>query len=251
MAYYSGQGKIYLHSRDSNGNMGAGRYIGKTANGAKLGLQTTTQTRKESETGQRLTATRYITEKNATVEFQIEEWSRENIAFMLWGAEAVIAAGSVTAEALPSGLAVGDQILTAKAGISSVVVKDSAGTPATLVADTDYRVVNAASGRLEILNLGSYTQPFTVDYANAIAYNTPMFSTTPGDWWLVFEGLNTQDSDAAVTVELYKCSLDPLAELVLKAEDITTFTITGSALYDDTKAADAELGVFGRVRLAA
>ncbi len=110
MPYYSGQGKILLAKRDALEHPLTMRYIGKTANGAKIGLATTTQTRKEAESGQRLVAAGYIIEKNATLEFEVEDFAQDNLAFALWGTSSETAADTVAAETLPDDLVVGDLV---------------------------------------------------------------------------------------------------------------------------------------------
>lgn len=243
--YFSGQGKLLIASRDANGNAQAFRHVG---NVRELIVDPSTEmlTHKESGTGQRLTDLRLITGKEVAVRFTLEDFSIDNLALALYGAKATQNSGSVTAEVLPSGLAVGDYVRLKYPEVSSVVVKDSAGTPATLVAGTDYEVASANHGTLKIKNLGSYVQPFKVDYSYAAHDYTTMFGTAPVDRWLRFEGLNTADGDKPVLIELYKVSLDPTDELAAIQDNLAGLPLTGQALYDDKKVGDTLLGQFGR-----
>lgn len=250
MALYSGQGKVFIAPRLSNGNAGIFRYLGKTDDGLKMSLDVSYLESTESESGQRLKDLRIPKEKNATFDVGLKDFTKENIALALWGAAATISAGTVTAEALPTGIAVGDFATLAKQNVSSVVVKDSAGTPATLTANTNYRVSNASLGTVEFLDITTgrpFTQPFKADYSNGIVYNVPMFGVVPGEWYLRFEGLNTANSGAPVLVEFYRVSLAPLKEFALKSGDLTVMNLSGAALYDETKTSDPVHGVFGRV----
>jgi hypothetical protein len=128
-----------------------------------------------------------------------------------------------------------------------VVVKDSAGTPATLVAGTDYEVASSNHGTLKILNIGTYVQPFKADYSYAVQVNVGLFQAAAPDRWLRFEGLNTADALKPVLIELYKVSLNPLSEMGLISDELAKFPLSGQVLYDDSKVGDVILGQFGRV----
>jgi hypothetical protein len=155
----------------------------------------------------------------------------------------------VTNEAFPDDLVVGDFVRLAQQKVSSVVIQDAAGTPATLVADTDYRIESADHGMIEILNLGAYTQPFNADYSYGGGVNVAMFTQPSPVRWLRFQGLNTADSDKPVLVELYRVQFDPIADLGLINAEYGSLQLAGSALYDAGKSADATLGPFGRMML--
>lgn len=252
--YFRGQGKVLIGKRNSTtGVAQALRYVGKTSE-VNVGLQVQTQTRKESETGQRLPALRYSTDNSASLEFKIEDATKENWGFAFRGTPAQIAAGTVTGEVQPTGIVVGDLLRTAKPDISSLVVTDSTGSPKTLTAATNYSIFNARTGSVQILDLttgGPFVQPFKFAYSNALADNVPFFNTADTEWWFRFEGLNDVDSGRPVLVELYKCYFDPAQSFPLKGDAPATFDIKGSPVYDDTKVADAVLGQFGRVVLLA
>lgn len=243
--YFSGQGKLFIGARDANGNCGALRYVGNVSD-FKPQLATSTLEHKESTSGQRLTDFRLITEKKATIAAILEDFAKENLGMALYGTPVTVTGATVTAEVLPSGLIVGDYVRTKYPDISAVAVKDSAGAPATLVLNTDYSIESASHGTLKILNIGTYVQPFKVDYTYAAHDNIPMFDTAPPERWLRFEGVNTADASKPVLIELYRVLLDPLKELASISDDLAKLDISGSALYDDTKVADTYLGQFGR-----
>lgn len=79
----------------------------------------------------------------------------------------VIVAGTVTDEVQPAGLVAGDVITTNNKRISSVVITDSAGSPATLTLTTDYVITDAHDGIITLVNVTGFTQPFHVAYAYA------------------------------------------------------------------------------------
>ena len=254
MPYYRGQGKVLVAKRNSTTGAPLGfRYLGGTSE-VNAGLQAQTATRKESETGNRLTSLRYSTENTASLSFKIENAIAENWGLAFRGEKQSIAAGTVTGEVFPNPVAVGEIVRLAKPDVSSVVVTDSTGSPKTLVAGTNYRIFNAKTGSVEIIDLttgGPYVQPIKAAYSNALATGVPFFTIPETEWWFRFEGLNDVDSGRAVLVEFYKCYFDPATSYPLKGDEPATFDINGAPVYDDTKAADPVLGQFGRVVLMA
>jgi len=242
---FSGQGKLFIAPRAAGGAAGAFRYVGNVPD-FKVQLATTTIEHKESTTGQRLTDQRQETEKNATLDAVLDEFDINNLGLALYGTPATVSGSSVTDEVLATGLAVGDYARLKYPEVSAVVIKDSAGSPATLVLGTDYEISSADHGTIKILNLGAYVQPFTADYTYGAHSNLAMFDTASVERWFRFEGINTADSDAKVLVELYRVKLDPLSELALINDAFATLNLSGSVLYDATKVADTQLGQFGR-----
>ena len=243
--FFSGQGKLYIAARASNGNAGAFRYVGNVSD-FKPQMATTTIEHKESTSGQRLTDLRLTTEKKANVDAVLDDFDKANLGLALYSTPVTVAGSSVTNEVLPSALAVGDFVRLKYPDVSAVVITDSTGTPLTLVLGTNYEISSANHGTLKILNLGAYVQPFKAAYTYAAHDNVPMFNTAPAERWLRFEGINTADGDKPVLVELYRVLLDPLKELAVISDDIGSLNLSGSVLYDDTKVADSYLGQFGR-----
>lgn len=244
---FSGQGKVYSGKRNASGVVQALRFLGEVS-ALEADPKTSTTTHNENTTGQRLEDNRLITGKSCDVKITLDEWDIDNLALALYGSATSVAGASVTAEALPDGLVAGDYFRFKYPGVSSVVMKDSAGSPTTLVLGTDYEITSADHGTGKLINVGAYTQPFTLDYDYAGGENVAMFDTPPAELWLKFDGLNTADGDAAVLVELYRCFLDPVGALTLiNSTDYGKLQLQGSALYDSVRAADTMLGRFGRV----
>lgn len=243
--YFSGQGKLFIGTRQANGSAGVFRYVGNVPE-LKIGLETSVIEHKESTSGQRLSDQRLITEDKASVEFPFEDFKKENLAVALYGVATNEAASNVTAEAFPNLVANDDYVRLEFPNVSSVVIKDSAGTPATLVLDTDYAIESAAHGMIQILNVGTFVQPFKADYSYATHDYVAMFSQAPPERWLRFEGLNTSDTNKPVLIELYRVFLDPLAELDAIIDEFGKMALKGSVLYDSTKVGNARLGQFGR-----
>lgn len=254
MPYFSGQGKVFVAQRDSNGNALALRYLGNCAS-MSVSLETDVLEHKESVSGQRLTDLRLIREKKATMSIQMEEFAAKNLALAMYGTDSTIASGSYvdpgTPDTLPTSLLVGDYVRLRGQDIASLVVKDSAGSPATLTLGTHYRIESAKLGSIQILNVAAFTQPFKAFYTYAAVTNINMLTGALPERWFRFEGLNTADSDKPVLIELYRIALDPLRELSLISDELLQMELAGSGLYDSTKAADAVLGQFGRIVIPA
>jgi hypothetical protein len=245
MELFSGQGTLYIATRDGSGNAGPFRDVGNVKD-FKFNLATTTISHKESKSGQRLTDHRLITEKQTTISGIFDDFNIDNLALALYGTKATTAGSSVTNEAFPT-VAVGDFVRTKYPDISAITVKDSFGTPATLTLGTHYEITSAKHGTVKFLNLASFTQPFKIDYTYASHTHVPMFDTAPPERWLKFDGINTANSDKKVLVEFYRTLLDPLSELAtIQESGYGELPLAGAALYDDTKAADTYLKQFGR-----
>jgi hypothetical protein len=246
MQDFSFQGKVYLGTRLAGGLPGPLRDVGDAPK-CDVSLATESEERKESRTGQRLVSARLQTGKSATVALTLNWANADNLSLGLYGTKLAVASGAVTDEALPDDLAVGDLVALKYGGISAVTVNDSAGTPAPLTAGTHYRIDSANGGVLEILNLGSFTQPFTVDYTHTASADVAMFTATPPERYLFLDGINTVDN-SPVRVHLYRVKLDPMATLPLINEGFGSIEMTGSVLYDDEAAEDASLGGFGKIQ---
>jgi len=249
MPYFSGQGKAYI-AEVTNGIPGAFRFVGSVPE-LNIEFETDTLEHKEATSGQRLTDLRLLIEKNASVSMTLEEFDKENLALALFGDHSDLAGGSVTGESLAGGavtLAIGDFIRLAEPNVSALTVEDSLAAP--LVLNTDYRISSAAHGTIEILSdLAGFTGAFTADYTSGAAENVRMFSAGLTEKWLRFEGLNTVLANAPVLVEVYKTAFDPTEAMNLISDEVFQMVLSGSALADQTKEADATLGVFGRVVL--
>lgn len=249
MAYFSGQGRVYIGARDSNGNPQAMRWLGNVPE-LKVSLNVETIEHKESYSGQRLTDLSLIKGKDGEFSCAIENFSIENLELTLYGQTSSVTSGTVTNEALPTGAVAGGIYLLANQFVSSVVVKDSAASPATLTAGTHYKV-HAEQGAIELLNITGFTQPFKVDYSYGAAKRLAMFKSAQPEVWLRFDGLNTADSNSRVIVDLYRVVLNPTKDLSLIGDDIQKFELSGRVLADTTKSDTGPLGLFGRVIQAA
>lgn len=244
---FSPQGVIQVGER--NATTGVVTKYMDLGDGPALAVEMSTELEevKESTTGERLPLARLEKGKSAAVTLSLRSFDRKTLDLLMRSTVEDVAGASVTAEAFSTGMAAGDIIKLAHPFVSNVVVKDSAGTPATLVVGTDYQV-DAGGGLIRIVDPTGYTQPFKVDYDYAAAENSAMFVSAKKSYELVFSGVNTARANEPLRVELYKVEFDPASNMPFVTNEVGLFELKGSLLIDDTKdASDATFGQFGRV----
>lgn len=245
---YAGQGPLYIGDYDANtGRLLAQKAVGCGTRTLKISLARETNEIKESCSGSRLTLAEYETGKSATVSLEMQQFDEDMLATALYGTAASVTGASVTAEAMPT-MAVGHFYHTKHGKISTVVVKDSAGSPVTLVANTDYSVDDADYGRIKILNIGTFTQPFKVDYTHATRKNIKPFSATGVVKGLMFDGISTVDN-SKVRVLLPRISFSPTSEFGFIGDEAAVLTLEGKLLLADVATNDPVLGKFGNIEL--
>ena len=244
--YFTGQGKLLLATRAATGQPGAMRWVGN-ASAVSIALETEQLQHNESYSGQRLVDLRIQTGKSATMSMTLESFSADNLALGLYGKKSTVDSASISEEVLPTGLVAGDIVRLAHPDVSTITIKDSTSGTAKNVKAEDFAIYSEKHGSIQIKKVTGYAQPFKVSYTHAGYSNVSMFATPPPERWVRFEGLNIADSNKAVLVELYRVSIDPLADLPLITTEVGQITLTGAALVDSTKAADGRLGQIGQV----
>jgi hypothetical protein len=245
MQSFSFQGKVHIGTRLTGGKPGRLTWVGDAPK-CDVSLQTEAEDQKESYSGNRLTSARLQKGNTASVALTLNWANLKNLALGLYGTEIDVASGSVTAEVLPTGILAGEYIALNHGGVSSVVVKDSAGTPATLTPGTHYTVDSANGGVLKFVNVASFTQPFKADYAYTASADVTMFTSAPPERYLFLDGINTVDG-SPVRVRLYKVRFDPSSSIPFINDGFGQLELNGSVLYDAEAAADANLGGFGKI----
>lgn len=249
MAYFSGQGRVYIGARDSAGNPAGLTFVGNVPE-LKVSLSVETLEHQEAQSGQRLTDLQLIKTKKGEFSCTLEELSAGNLALALYGHSTTVAAGTVTGEALPNPVTAGHLYPLAHQNVSAVQIQDSDSPPKPLPA-AQYSV-NAKHGSLVILDAttgGPYVEPFTVDYAFGAAQSTAMFTQPLPERWVRFEGLNTADGNREVVIDLYRVAINPAKELSVITDELLKFELSGQVLADTLKPAAGDLGQFGRMVL--
>lgn len=248
--FFSGSGEILLAKRDSNGNPGAFFRVGNAPK-FEVGMNIERTKHKDSRYGGRLEDRILSKTKSGTVKMTLEDIRKDVVALLLAGKKVSLGSGSYSGssyDTFPSGLVVGSIVKLAKPNATSIVIKDSAGSPATLVANTDYRVLDAKHGLIEILSLGSYTQPFKAQYSYGATDVVTVFEAADDDEYsLYFAGLNEEaNPDQKVGLDIYRIIFDPAKLLALINDDQSSFELEGSIFRDGTRADDTNFGGFAR-----
>lgn len=248
--YFSGQGYVRLSDRDANGVPQGYRWVGD-ASKLTLSLKTDTQTKKESYSGLRTVADRLVTGVETDLTAQFEEMTYDNLALGVFGAAAAVVAGSVTAEQIgPDAPVDGKAYYLKYPKVTSVVITDSAGTPATLTEGTHY-TVGADHGRIELIDTSTFTAPFFADYSYGAHHNMPMFTKQVVEQSLRLDGYNIANRSVAggrpIIAELYIVQFDPADAIDFINDQYGVLALKGSAIRDATKPVDDVLGQFGRL----
>lgn len=242
--YFSGQGKLKIAPIVAGIIAGGYRWVGNVPD-FKPAFANTKLDHKESYTGQRLTDKTITTELKSTFSATLEDWSPDNMALATRGKVEKTTAGAVTGELSPAALAVGSTWLLKNSNITSLTITDSDTTPATV--DPSKYVVDLAYGTVEMLDVAGLTLPLKAAYTKGVVEVVPFFTQGVQEVALLFEGINTADSNKKVRAELYRVALDPTKELGLITENFGQFVIEGTTLIDETKGEDPLFGKFGRM----
>lgn len=248
--FYYGKGRLSIAVRDPVTKvLGKFAYVGDVS---ALSAKPTTQMvqHKESNSGQTALVRNFPSERAMMLDWTFSEFRPSNMATAMFGTKNAVVSGTVTAESLGAALVVGDEVRTVNPGISSLVITDSTGSPLTLVAGTDY-TVDLNFGRIEILNVGSYVQPFKAAYSYVKRTDIGMFTSGQPDISVLYEGVNLAEGNAPVIAEFYKVAPSVLAELQLitTGNDTAGMAITAGVLQDTSKPTTGGLGQFGRMTL--
>lgn len=255
--YFSGQGKVFVAPRNTAGATLSYLEVGNVP-ALTVQLETDVVEHKESTTGSRLLDYRLVRENRARVTMTLENFSRRNLEFMVYGtssnttAPTTVTGESLTPAFLNDGVtaftwSIGDIFFTKFPNISTVVLKDSATPTAATIPTTDY-TVDLTTGQITMkVATGTYKAPLKVDYSAAAYESVQLFKAANPERSIRFSGLNTAAVNAPVTVELYRIIFDPTANINLINDELAQFELTGSVLFDATKNADPTLGGFGRI----
>lgn len=228
--FLSLQGRLEIGARLSNGKPGKMFWAGNVPE-LTISLEAQTATKNESHTGQRLPASRMPLAKSGTISGSFDQWSAQNLALGLYGAELATVSGSVAAEEFPAGLVVGDHVRLDHPYASALVITDSTGSPITVDTD-DYRLIGHNAAIVEILGLGAYVQPFKAAYSYAAYRSMQAFTQIANDRYMTFDGINTVTGEG-VLIDLYKVQFNPFTNFGLIHQEYGVMPFTAAALFDE------------------
>lgn len=236
--YYSGQGIVYLAEKDSSGVLLGYRDIGNVPE-LKLSFASDTAEKKESRTGQRLTAIRVNTGNSCTASITMDGFDAETLKTAMFATLSAAAAGTGVAETIVA--RVGKVVPLGKIKVSSVVIKDDADT-ITYVVDKNY-TVNTEAGSIYIMSAAEQAAAGAADviadadelhviFNHAAQTRVSAFKGSQKTYSLRFEGLNTAKDNEPVVITIPNFRPDPLKDLSMISDDLQQFTMDGAALAD-------------------
>lgn len=238
--YYSGQGSVLVAEKNATTGEPEGFVPVGNVSALTLSIETTVFQHKESCSGTRGIDKEIVQEVNVTVAMTLESINKHNLALAAYGTEAIVAGGSASDEQIA--LYHDKWQKLANIRVSNVVVGDDAIPTTTYVLGVDYEI-NLETGSIKALSTGAITdtQVVFVDYDYA-AYDQieAIISSAAPERWIRFEGLNTADGDNPVVIDIYKGSIQPLAELALINEELAEMAVEAAALSDATRASGSK-----------
>lgn len=243
------RGRVAIFNRNATtGAVESGIYVGNCPE-LKMAITKETIEHYESMSGLNRKDRTIVKTVGVDLNVTLENIEKTIAQVLVWGTPATVAAATNRTQTLHSGILVNDLVLLDRVGLTGVdSIIDSAGSPATLVAGTDYDV-DLNFGIVKFKNLGSYVQPFIVQFDSAAYTSVPVMSATQPIRYIVFEGTNKGNPGQTQRrrFEFYYCPVEPVSELSLMGDDLGKFELKASCLVDDTRESDSALGAFGRI----
>lgn len=253
MDLYFGHGEAWLASRTTGGLAGDFDVDLPEINSLSISMERETVehvSKRTSIASKDLKVSRLIT-MSGTINCSTH--TKEMLALYLYGNVAADAGGTFTDVAFDDTTIVNGQTVPLpgdRTHASSIVIKDSTGSPITLTLGTDYEVVDADAGLIRFLDISGHTQPYLASGVEGAGSSVGLLTQRVYEKWLRFKGINIADEDAIVIVDLYRVQFNPAAQwqLLNDGSDVNQYEIEFEALVDTTKAVDATLGRHGRYR---
>lgn len=147
----------------------------------------------------------------------------------------------------PVDLVAGQYLKLPHQNVSAVVIKDSAGSPATLEAGTHYETGAdpLIAGAFKLKDVSGFTQPFKVDYTPGAVKVLGAMKAPDEDFILFFDSTNAYDNSRQL-LEVYRFRFAPEGALsfVSDGSQFPSFTLNGSIQKDETKAVNSAGGQY-------
>ena len=250
--WYSGTGLVMAGLRDSTTGQPKGMFPFGECPKVEVALNIERRQHFSSRSANRVMDKVQTKTKGGKFRVTVEDVAKKNVGLFL-SADAVIIGASSYSSGSPdicadSALAVGSIWKLRKGNVSSLVIKDSTGSPVTLTLGTHYRIVDAAHGLVEILSLASLTQPFKAEYSYAATTVVTAFSADDNREYYIYVALiNTEPTtDQRIGFHCYRVVFSPASVLALINSDQGSFDLEGDILRDPVLASDTNYGEFCR-----
>lgn len=220
--YFIGAGDILVAQLDANGIPTAFRDVGEAPMFEWNPTVEYADNFKTGKTGPNLQDLHVVIKASASLKLTLKERTALNLELFLHGASSTEVTGSYTAnEAIAAaGVTAGQRFLIPgnHGGITALIVKDSAGTPATVAADGTKYTYDGDSGIITFVDVTGFTQPFKAfSYTYKASSSVKILSKTPPDLCVIFDGINLAVPGEKVWARIDRVSFGPAAKIALKA----------------------------------
>lgn len=247
--YFIGKGRLYFAAK--NTTTGLPTDFTWLGNVPKLTLNTNQADveHKESYTGLNLTDKVIATGQKANASFTVEEFTRTNLTYFLFGTSSSISAATVTNETVIAKL--GGFVPVANINITTWTSLVLGSAPATVyVNGTDY-TVNLSTGMIYFPPTSTIADGASLraSYASGAVERVSGFTGNQNPtYWLRFDGLNQAEDNKPVIIDIYNFRPKPVGSMELINEDFSKLDIDGMALYEDRMPDNTTDGRFFRIR---
>lgn len=207
----------------------------------------------ESESVNSLLDATWVNKKSGKVEAELEDINKSNAKILFSARVTEVAASTATAEIVAPALPEVGNIITLKRGnASSVVIKDSSGSPKTLAAGVNYQPRDGwVFGSADVLDTstgGPFIAPLKADYSYGAQTRATLLTQEDQEYVIRFEGISKATGRRAL-YEFWRAKFSPADKLDLVGNEVAACKTTISLLADTSRAIDGEFGQFGRITL--
>lgn len=239
--FFQGRGNVYLQEILSDGSLAAG--ITLCTDSLQIGLATESGTHTNKCGAVDVEDVRFTKSQSATLTMALADVQDRNFALGVLGTvNAVGSPGTVTNEAMPDDIAVGDVYFlggkTRHRAITGLTIDG-------MTVDVDYEL-DAASGKVTFLTASAGSPNSYAGYGYTDPQYVSLFTGGTKNYFLSYEFINKQDANNPGSLELYKVRFDPTDNADFQSDELQIMTLNGSALADTDRTDDTLLGQFGR-----
>ncbi len=246
---------VYLALRDADGNPGALQDVGD-APMFDFGATSTFAENYNSRGRFKVRDISFVNQIDANAKLSLKEATLSNLALVTYGQKTTRTGDTTTAEPFTrTGIVAGEKdllpLLPSK--VTSVSIRDSAGSPATLAATTNY-TLDADNGIITWVNVTGFTQPFKATYTqpNRTIVSFARNAAAANEYYLVIVGENAAKGYEKTKVTLFRTRIKPTTVTLVDTESNDAsgkYEVELDALADLCRSsADADpLGQFGTI----
>lgn len=239
--FFQGRGNVYLQEINADGSLDTAITLCTDSFSISLATESGTHVNKCGAVD--VEDARFTKSQSASLTMALADVQDRNFALGVLGTvNAVGSPGTVTDEALPDTIAIGDvYFLGGKTRHRAITGLAISG----MTVDVDY-TLDAPSGKLSFLTASAGSPASTADYGYTDPQYTSMFTGGVKNYFLSYEFINKQAANDPGSLELYKVRFDPASTMDFQSDELQVMSLKGSALADVDRDEDGELGWFGR-----